>query len=103
MLHFEVLEVLLGGQDVFQEYPQAGDIPLAIAYLKDEPAFRPPAEDFEGPVKGIVDGDNPEVAVQDDEGLSHGGDDKVVKLAQRLGRSGLWPRLLFGRHKQIIA
>ena len=40
MLHFEVLEVLVGGQDVFQEYPQAGDIPLAVAYLKDEPAFR---------------------------------------------------------------
>jgi len=42
------------------------DIPLALAYLKDEPAFRPPAEDFEGPVKEVVGGDNPEVAVQDE-------------------------------------
>ena len=40
MLHSEVLEVLVGGKDVFQEYPQAGDIPLAVAYLKDEAAFR---------------------------------------------------------------
>ena len=98
MFHFEVLEVLVGGQDVFQEYPQAGDIPLAVAYLKDEAAFRLRGEDFEGPVKGVVDGDNPEVAVQDDEGLSHGGDDMMIKLVQRLGLSGFWPCLPLVKH-----
>ena len=98
MPHFEALEGLAGGQDVFQKQPQAGDIPLALAYLKEEPAFRPPAEDFEGPVKGVVGGDNPEVAVQDDEGLSHGSDDTMVKLAQCLGRSGFWPRLPVAMH-----
>jgi hypothetical protein len=94
----EVLEVLAGEEDVFQEFPQAGDIPLALAYLKEEPAFRPPAEDFEGPVKGVVGGDNPEVAVQHDEGFSHSGDDPMVKLAQRPGCSGFWPHLTVVRH-----
>ncbi|MGC2434393.1 MAG: hypothetical protein WA433_11490 [Desulfobaccales bacterium] len=72
---------------------------MAIAYLKDEPAFQAPAENFEGPVKGVVEENNPEVAVQNNEGLAHSGDDTMVKLAQRLRCSGFWPCLPFAVHK----
>ena len=75
LLHLEVLEDLVAGQDFLQQFPEAGDVPLAFPQLIDETVFRLLGGSLEDPVKGIVGRDHPEVAVQDHQGLPHGGDD----------------------------
>ena len=75
LFHLEVLEMAVPGQDHFQQGPQAGDVPLAVAQLVDQPALRVRGGDLEALVEGPVGRPHPQVAVQHEQRFPHRLDD----------------------------
>jgi len=96
VVDFEVAERVVPGEDLFEECPEPGDVPLAVAQLVDEPAVGLLGNDAEGAVEGAVGRAHAEVGPEDDERLPHRVDDALGKLSgtQRSGGS----RVMDGRH-----
>jgi hypothetical protein len=62
-------------QDFFQQHPQRGDVPLAVAQRVQQPALRILRVGAEGVVERAAGGDDAQVLIQDKEWLAHGVDD----------------------------
>ena len=95
VVHLEVAERILLGEDFFKERPESGDVPLPVAQLIDEPAFGLLGGDAEGLVEGAARGVHPEVGIEDEERLADGIDDALGEVAGnrgRVGRCGFWTR-----------
>ncbi len=75
VLELEVVEDGALGDDVFEQGPQVGDVPLAVAQLVDEAALGLPGRDVERLVEGAVGGPDAQRGVEDQQGLAHRVDD----------------------------
>ncbi len=71
VLELEVVEDGALGDDVLEQGPQVGDVPLAVAQLVDEAALGLPGRDVERLVEGAVGGPDAQRGVEDQQGLSH--------------------------------
>ena len=81
MLNLEVFNGMAVGQDLGQQRPQLGDVPLTVAQVVDEPALRLFFRGVEVPVEGGVGRANPQALVENHEWLSQGRDD-VLSVGQ---------------------
>src|SRR5438105_2608359 len=71
VLELEVVEDGALGDDVLQQGPQVGDVPLAVAQLVDQAALGLPGRDVERLVEGAVGGPDAQRGVQDQQRLAH--------------------------------
>ena len=84
VLHAEVVEVRVLGKDVLQELPQGGDVPLPLADLVEQPAFRLGRIHLEDLIERTARRDDPQLAVQHHQRLADRGNDALGELAGRL-------------------
>ena len=75
VLELEVVEDGALGDDVLEQGPQVGDVPLAVAQLVDEAALGLRGRDVERLVEGAVGGPDAQRGVEDQQGLAHRVDD----------------------------
>ena len=75
VLQLEVVEDGALGDDVLEQGPQGGDVPLAVAQLVDEAVLGLLGGDVEGLVEGAVGGPDAQGGVEDQQGLAHRVDD----------------------------
>ena len=75
VLELEVVEDGALGDDVLEQGPQVGDVPLAVAQLVDEAALGLPGRDVERLVEGAVGGPDAQRGVEDQQRLAHRVDD----------------------------
>ena len=73
----EVAERAVLGEDVLEERPQLGDIPLAVAQLVDEPALGLLGLDPEVLVERAARRPDAEVGIEDEERVPDGVDDAL--------------------------
>ncbi len=71
VLELEVVEHGALGDDVLEQGPQVGDVPLAVAQLVDEAALGLSGRDVERLVEGAVGRPDPQGGVEDQQGLAH--------------------------------
>ena len=71
VLELEVVEDGALGDDVLEQGPQVGDVPLAVAQLVDEAALGLRGRDVERLVEGAVGGPDAQRGVEDQQGLAH--------------------------------
>ena len=71
VLELEVVEDRALGDDVLEQGPQVGDVPLAVAQLVDESALGLIGRDVKRLVEGAVGGADAERGVEDQQGLAH--------------------------------
>ena len=88
VLQLEVVEDRARGDDVLEERPQVGDVPLAVAQLVDQPALGLAGRDVERLVEGAVGRPHPQRGVEDQQRLPH-----RVHDVLRVGLDGLQIRL----------
>ena len=75
MVNLEVFNGMAVAQDLGQQRPQLGDVPLTVAQVVDEAALRLFFRDVEVPVEGGVGRANPQALVENHEWLSQGRND----------------------------
>ena len=75
VLELEVVEDGALGDDVLEQGPQVGDVPLAVAQLVDEAALGLLGRDVERLVEGAVGGPDAQRGVEDQQRLAHRIDD----------------------------
>jgi hypothetical protein len=71
VVKFEILEDGAFGNDVFQQGPQVGDIPLAVTQLIDQAALGLLVRNVKGLVEGAVGGSDAQGGIEDQQGLTH--------------------------------
>ena len=71
----EVFDGMAVAQDLSQQRPKLGNVPLAVAQVVDEAALRLFFRDMEVPVEGGVGRADPQALVEDHEWLSQGRND----------------------------
>ena len=71
VLELKVLEHGAFGNDVLEQCPQVGDVPLAISQLVDEAALTLPGRDVERLVELAVGGPDAQRGVEDKQRLAH--------------------------------
>jgi hypothetical protein len=77
VFNLEVFNGMAVAQDLGQQRPQLGDVPLTVAQVVDEAALRLFFRDVEVPVEGGVGRADPQALVEDHEWLSQGRNDVV--------------------------
>jgi hypothetical protein len=94
-LHLEVVERAVFRQHFPERRPEAGEVPLPVAELEQQPALRLLRPHGEGVVVGAVGLLDPQIAVHDQEGRPHRGHDGVgvVEGALELLPAGLQGRV----------
>ncbi len=70
VFQFEIVEDGTLGDDVFEQPPQGGDVPLAVAQLVNKAPFGLRGRDVERLVEGAVGGLDAERGVEDQQGLA---------------------------------
>ena len=75
MFNLEVFNGMAVAQDLGQQRPQLGDVPLTVAQVVDEAALRLFFRGMEVPVEGGVGRADPQALVEDHEWLSQGRND----------------------------
>ena len=75
VLELEVVEDGARGNDILEQCPQVGDIPLTVAQFVDEAALRLPGRDVKRLVERAVGRPDAQGGVEDQQGLAHRIDD----------------------------
>src|SRR5271170_1575330 len=75
MINVEVFNWMAVGENLGQQNPQLGDVPLTVAQVIHEPALRLFFRGMEVSVEGRVGGANPQAVVENHERLSQGRND----------------------------
>ncbi len=75
VFNLEVFNGMAVAQDLGQQRPQLGDVPLTVAQVVDEAALRLFFRGMEVPVEGGVGRPDPQALVEDHERLSQGRND----------------------------
>ena len=88
VLQLEVVEDGALGDDVLEQGPQVGDVPLAVAQLVDEAVLGLLGRDVKGLVEGAVGGADAQGGVEDQQRLAH-----RIHDVLRVGFDGLQIRL----------
>ena len=81
VLNPEIPERLVLGKDVSQKLPQARYVPLLLADLVEQPAFRLGRRHLECLIEGGAGRHDPQLGVQHHEGFSDRGDDVLGIVA----------------------
>ena len=71
VLELKVVEDRALGDDVLEQGPQVGDIPLAVAQLVDQAALGFVGRDMKRLIESAVGGPNAQRGVEDQQGLAH--------------------------------
>ena len=88
MFNREAFNGMAVAQDLGQQRPQLGDVPLAVAQLVDEPALRLGFRDLKVPVESGVGRADPQDLVEDHEGLAQGRND-VLSVSKSVLQRGV--------------
>ena len=75
VLQLKVVEDGTLGDDVFEQSPQVGNVPLAVAQLVNEPVHRLFGGDLKGLIERAVGGADAQGGVENQQGLAHRIDD----------------------------
>ena len=86
VLQFEVVEHGAGGDDVFEQGAQVGDVPLAVAQFVDEPALGLTGRDVERLVEGAVGRADAQGGVEDEERLADRVHDVLCVVLEVVGQ-----------------
>ena len=81
MLDFIAIEHGIKGEDLLEEHPQLGNVPLPVTEVVDELPDGFVGRHFESIVEAVVRCDHPEVLVQGNQGFTHRVDDVLGELA----------------------
>src|SRR5690348_13703332 len=71
--------------DLLEQLTQARDVPLAAAQLVEQTAFDLVGRHLEGEIERPAGGDDAQLAVEHDERLAHGVDDRMLQFAPAIG------------------
>src|SRR6185312_417421 len=71
--------------DLLEQLAQRRDVPLAAAQLVEQAAFDLVGRHFEGEIERPARGDDAHLAVEHDERLADGVDDRMLQLAPAIG------------------
>ena len=75
VFQLEIVEDGTLGNHVFEQRPQVGDVPLAVAQLVNEAVLGFFGRDVKGLIEGAVGGSHAQGGVEDQKGLAHRIDD----------------------------
>ena len=75
VLQLEVVKDRTFGNNIFQQSPQVGDVPLAVAQLVNQAVFSFFGRDLKGLIEGPVAGSHAQGRVENQEGFAHRIDD----------------------------
>ena len=78
----EVIEDTTARQNVFQQFAEPRNVPLAIAQLVDQAARRVRRRDLERVVERLVGGVDAQVGIENQQRIAHGADDRFGIVAR---------------------
>jgi hypothetical protein len=67
VLHLKIIEYAVAGQDVFKQFPEAGDVPLPVAKVVYQDALGLMGVNVEGLIKGSIGPYNLQVRIEHDQ------------------------------------
>src|SRR5438067_2006170 len=101
VLELEIVKDRAGGDDVFKQRTQIGDVPLSVAKFVDELVLRLFSRDVKGLIERAVRRMNAQTAVENQQRLADGVEDVLRKILdvgdERLHRHTLRLRIMQGR------